>query len=392
MARGRVGSIVYYVRKGEQIARSLSQSTTNPQTSAQMDTRVSWNNLVQFFKRSRFWMHWGAFEDKKKTWSDYNAFMSANASKMDVAITKEQAAAGYAVVADYVVTKGSLPAVNVTYSSNKYHSDIYFGEDADFDSTATIADLSTMLLDNNNGLLAGDQLSFIIYLQDGNANAPTMICRAFEMVLDETDDTPVNDIFGDFLNLSYEGANGALTMAFDGQGGATIVVSREVNGKLKVSSQSIVLDLAQETFLAQFTTPDARRRAALSYGSEGVQNFLSAGYSNVSSEAAPLGVSIISVNGRTAGEVCTLDGMSRAAITFSRAIDPANANLRAYLIEEDGTEVDFALLPESSELSNLIEFSTDSQGPYAGRTILNISGTVDGVPVSIDFESDVITG
>lgn len=382
---------MYYVRKGEQVARSLSQSTTNPQTSAQMATRVTWNNLVQFFKRSRFWMHWGAFEDKKKTWSDYNAFISANATKLDVAITKEQAAAGYAVVADYVVSKGSLPAVNITYSSDKYHSDIYFGEDADFDSTATVADLSTLLLDNNNGLQAGDQLSFIVYLQGGNANAPTMICRAFEMILDEEDDTPINDIFGDFINLSYEGANGALTMAFDGQGGATIIVSREVSGKLKVSSQTLVLDSAQQTFLAQFTTPEARRRAAISYGSEGAQNFLSAGYSNVSSEAAPIAVSILSVNAKSAGEVCHLDGQSKASISFSRAIDPANANLRVYLIMSDGMEVDFPLVAETSELSNLIVFETDSPSPYAERTILNISGTIDGAPVSIDFESDVIT-
>lgn len=391
MARGRVGSMVYYIRKGEQIARSLSQSVSNPQTSAQMDTRVAWNNLVQFFKRSRFWMHWGAFEDKKKTWSDYNAFMSANAKKLDVAITKEQAAAGYAVVADYVVTKGSMPTVNITYINNKYISDLYFGEGADFESDVTVGELSTLLLNNNNGLLPGDQLSFIVYLQGGNAGAPTMICRAFEMILDVTDDTPAIDVIGDFLNISYSGANGALTMQFEGQGGATIVVSREVGGKLKVSSQTLVLDLEQQTFLSAFTTAEARRIAARSYGSDGQRNFLSAGYSNVSSEDAPISVSILSVNAKTAGEVCHLTAQSEASITFSRAIDPANANLHVYLTSNDGYEEDFDLITDSTELSNQVVFQPDSDSPYGGYTILNISGTVDGAPVTIEFQSDVIT-
>lgn len=277
--RQRLGGAVWYTRKGETVARELAANVANPQSTAQMAARVGWNNKVQFYKRSKFWMSWGAFESKKQSWSDYNAFMSANSKKADVAITKELAAAGYAVVADYVVTKGSLPTVNINFSENRYVSDIYFGENADFDSTATVAELSTMLLEHNSGLQAGDQLSFICYLQEGNAAAPTMVCRAFEMILDTEDTTPVNDIFGDFLNLSYQGANGALTMAFEGQGGATIVVSREVSGSLKVSSQTLVLDDAQQTFMAQFTTPEARRSAARSYGSTGIRNFLSAGYS-----------------------------------------------------------------------------------------------------------------
>lgn len=290
------------------MARELAASVANPQTTAQMDARVGWNNKVQFYKRSSFWMKWGAFESKKQSWSDYNAFMSANSKKVDVAITKEQAAAGYAVIADYVVTKGSLPAVNVTYSSNfKYVTDLYFGSDADFEGTVTVGELSQLLLDNNNGLQAGDQLSFICYLQGGNSGAPTMTCRAFEMILNTQDTTLFNDIVGDFLNVSYEGANGALTMQFTGQGGATIVVSREVSGSLKVSSQTLVLDNAQQAFLANFTSDAARKRAARSYGSSGRQNFLSAGYSGISSDAnTAVAVSILSVNGISAGGVLTL--------------------------------------------------------------------------------------
>ena len=387
-ARGRVGSIVYYVRKGEQVARSLSQSTTNPQTSAQMTTRVSWNNLVQFFKRSRFWMHWGAFEDKKKTWSDYNAFMSANASKMDVSITKEQAAAGYAVVADYVVTKGSLPTVNMSYSNNKYISDIYFGEDADFDESSYVGELSQMLLDNNNGLQAGDQISFIVYLQGGNANAPTLACRAFEMILDTADTTPIEDIFGSFLTIGYEGANGALSMAFEGQGGATIIVSREVSGKLKVSSQTLVLDSVQQNFLAQFTTPEARRRAARSYGSEGAQNFLSAGYSNVSSEGdAPTTLSILSVNGKTAGQAASVTNANTLTVVFSEAVDPATCNLKVTWYSLDGETEELNMVTDETESSASIVFSPNN--PIGSAAISKVAGTVNDVPVEILFEFNV---
>lgn len=382
MARGRVGSIVYYVRKGEQVARSLSQSTTNPQTSAQMTTRVTWNNLVQFFKRSSFWMHWGAFESKKNTWSDYNAFMSANAKKLDVAITKEQAAAGYAVVADYVVTKGSLPTVNLTYSDNKFVSDIYFGSDADFESDVTVGELSQMLLDNNNGLQAGDQLSFIVYVQSGNADAPTMTCRAFEMIIDIEDTTLFNDIVGDFLNVSYSGANGALTMQFTGQGGATIIVSREVSGKLKVSSQTLVLDTAQQTFLAQFTTPEARRRAARSYGSDGVRNFLSAGYSNAGSEDAPIALAILSVNGVMAGREINYPNGATFSILMSREI--VGSITGAYAHVAGGINDDVQLqYQQHTEGTAAYSFLGDTSAELIGKPI-------DSVRIEIGDESVVI--
>ena len=383
MARGRVGSMVYYIRKGEQIARSLSQSVTNPQTSAQMNTRITWNNLVQFFKRSRFWMHWGAFEDKKKTWSDYNAFMSANSKKIDVAITKEQAAAGYAVVADYVVSKGSLPAVNITYSEGRYVSDIYFGEDADFESGVTVAELSALLLENNNGLIAGDQLSFIVYLQGGNAGAPTITCRAFEMILDTTDATPLNDIVGDFLTIGYTGANNALTMNFTGQGGATIVVSREVSGKLKVSSQTLVLDSAQQTFLNQFTTPEARRRAARSYGSEGIRNFLSAGYSNVSSEAdAPIQISILSVNSQTAGATgVDVPATREIVIELSEAVEQSQIT-DVRITTADSPTSTGAIITNVS--GTTITCTADTR--QVGQFIRSVSVAGEGFAASINFE------
>lgn len=390
--RQRLGGAVWYTRKGQTVARELAASVANPQTTAQMDIRVGWNNKVQFYKRSSFWMKWGAFESKNQSWSDYNAFMSANAKKVDVAITKEQAAAGYAVVADYVVTKGSLPTVNMNFDGAKFVSDIYFGADADFDESSYVSELSQMLLDNNNGLQAGDQLSFIVYLQSGNADAPTMICRAFEMILDTEDTTPIEDIFGSFLTIGYEGSNGSLSMQFSGQGGATIIVSREVNGKLKVSSQTLVLTTAQQAFLAQFTTTEARRRAARSYGSAGVQNFLSAGYSNISSGDAPISVNILSVNGSTAGEVAHLNNDSQAIIVFSQEVNVSDVTLRANLISDGGVEQSVALTTQTTGLQSSITFTTVSEGPLGGYTILSIAGTIAGSSVAIEFTSDVITG
>ena len=75
---GRVGGNVYYMNKGQNIARELAPAISNPQTAAQQEQRMRWANLVSFYRVNQPWMKRGAFESKKQTWSDYNAFVSAN--------------------------------------------------------------------------------------------------------------------------------------------------------------------------------------------------------------------------------------------------------------------------------------------------------------------------
>lgn len=308
MAKGRIGATVYYIRRGQQIARSLAQEVTNPQSAAQMAQRTGWANLVHFYQNNDWWMKYGAFAEKKTEWSDYNAFVSANAKNSDVNLTKEQSDAGCCVVAPYTVSKGTLKTVKCEYDADMVGiiTDLYVG-DLDITNATTVAELSEALLLNNSGLMIGDQLSFVVNVQTGSAEFPFIEALAQEITID-TDETRTLEEVGATFVSNYENAANlnCLAVSTEDTGvptveacGATVIVSRQTSAGLKVSTQALVM--TNTTFLANYQGDTARQRAARSYGGAQRSNFLTPGYYE-GGERPTMPLAIVSVNGVRAGE------------------------------------------------------------------------------------------
>lgn len=296
---GRVGGNVYYMNKGQNIARELAPAISNPQTAAQQEQRMRWANLVSFYRANLPWMKRGAFESKKQTWSDYNAFVSANSKISPVYLTKGEAEQGAAVVAPYVVTKGSLPSVAVVSdeTNEQFVSDLYVG-DLVISGTTTAAELSAVLRENNNGLQESDQVSFILNFQGTSADGiPYITARYYEFIIDSSDNRTLADIGleGVIVADTWNDMQ-CLCLVNDGNvAGGTIIVSRTSSGSIKVSTQSLVLTASMETYLAGYTSDAALQRAARSYG-ENEANFLAAGYSGKASNVAvPIAQSLLSL-------------------------------------------------------------------------------------------------
>lgn len=279
---GRVGGNVYYMNKGQNIARELAPAISNPQTAAQQEQRMRWANLVSFYRVNLPWMKRGAFESKKQTWSDYNAFVSANSKISPVFLTKGESEQGAAVVAPYTITKGSLPSIGLISdeTNEQFVSDLFVG-DLTISGTTTAAQLSAALLANNNGLQEGDQISFILNLQGSSAqNVPFITARYYEFIIDSSDNRTMADLGlnGVIVADTWEG-NECLCIVNDGSTcGGAIILSRTTSGNIKVSTQSLVLNAAAIAYLANYTSDAALQRAAQSYG-ENEANFLAAGYS-----------------------------------------------------------------------------------------------------------------
>ena len=307
---GRVGGNVYYMNKGQNIARELAPAISNPQSAAQQEQRMRWANLVSFYRANQPWMKRGAFESKKQTWSDYNAFVSANSKISPVFLTKGEAEQGGAVVAPYVVTKGSLPSVGLFSweGQDVFCSDLYVG-DLTIKGSTTAAQLSAALRDNNNGLQDGDQISLILNIQGSNPDGvPFITARYYEFIIDSSDNRSLSEIGleGVILDDTYEDMQ-RLCLSHDGAvcGGA-IIVSRTSSGNIKVSTQSLVLTASMEAFLAGYTSDAALQRAARSYG-ENDPNFLAAGYSGKASNVSvPTAATIMSVAGKNVGGVAPI--------------------------------------------------------------------------------------
>ncbi len=276
---------MYYVRDGANIARELAPQVSNPRTEAQMRQRMQWANLVNFYKVSKGWMGRKSFESKPRTWTDYNAFMSANLGQTPVYLTKQVADNGGCILAPYVVTKGSLPAIVTQWDTEQemFRTSIVVDAALDDGTTATVSQLTDSILARNSSYRQGDQLSFIVMF-NGRAYRPYVY--AFELILDSSDNRTISELFGlDGQPFLYFG-NGYIDVAPDSlenptQGlavGSAVVLSRTISGQTSVSSQSIVLNPDGQLEYVNATSEDAFETARESYGI-GQDVFLDAGYS-----------------------------------------------------------------------------------------------------------------
>lgn len=261
----KLGGAVIYQSKGQTLMRQLAPSITNPRTDAQMEQRVKLANLVAFYRASAGWMR-GAFETKPSNQSDYNAFVSANAAGNAVWLTKSQVDAGNAIVAPYVVSRGTLGEIVQTLDEDWIYTNLYVG-DLSFGLQTTIAQFTAALLTNNNGLQEGDQLSIIQYIQntatDGNY---TITCRPYEVILSLSSSELLSAYLPiDLLVVSDDDSPRMGIVAADFVGGASFVLSRTQGGRILVSSSVVTLTPANEVYAAM-TTTSQQNAAIASYG------------------------------------------------------------------------------------------------------------------------------
>lgn len=299
-ASQKLGGVVLYQSQGRTLARELAPSVANPRTTSQMEQRVRLANVVAFYRANRTWMA-GAFEDKKQNESDYNAFVSANLASSRVATSKAEAAAGAAVVAPYKISSGSLPSVEMNLAADEIISDLNLGSLV-LGTNTTIGTLSTALINNNNGIREGMQLSLIINIQQTNSanGIPYIVCRAYEMIIDTNSAELVSSYMPGGILASTGGASNRLSIDVSelGAGAATFILSETVSGKTRVSTQTLVMYGSNSTYNA-YISDQAWAAAIVSYG-QSTDIFLSSDSANATSEVVmATSIASIAINNTT---------------------------------------------------------------------------------------------
>lgn len=265
--KGRVGETTYYVSLGRQVARqALNNSNygaSATRTEAQQTNRVKWANLVNFYKASKAWMK-KAYESKKANQTDYNRFMSINVPFATVSIPKDFATAGACVVEGFQISQGSLPPIEVSKTSTAWYSNISVGN-LNISASTTVAEFSTAVVAANSFIRMGMQVSFVSYMQDVDAiGVPRVTCNLYEVTLSETDNSLLRDYLPEFCSTTVNGFLGTSTEI--AIGGFAYIISELQNGKLAVSSQSVITNNA--TLIAEYSSSTARQTAIDSYGVE----------------------------------------------------------------------------------------------------------------------------
>lgn len=390
--RNKVGNVVTYRLKGQNVARVYVDQVSNPQSDAQMRQRAKLINLVAAYRANLFWMKYGAFENKAQKWSDYNAFVSANTNLAPVYMVKEQVAAGAGIVQPFTITRGSLQSIQQYYDEDiqAAMSNLYIGNHG-LTTDTSVGELSQWLIENNNGLRVGDQLSVILNFQRvGSSGYPYILVRAYELIINTANTTLVKNVLPNLSVHEDMDEKSVLSIefgSFENQlMGGSFILSREVSGNIQVSTQNIVITPEMETYLMNYQTDTAFRNYVDSYGGGG-ENFLSAGYSSIASNAeVPLELQLQSL---TVGTSTLLNNAEApdintgTQIRFNLSDTPdAVESMRFYWAQ-----------PNSEETGSFTKTSGISiVGPTANYTIAANDITAEVTPVKLTRAEVVISG
>ena len=335
----RLGNMVLYQAMGQTRQRKLAASVANPRTVAQMNQRVKWANLVNFYRVNAGWMKF-AYETKKQNQSEYNRFMSLNVPSARIYLPKSIASQGGCIVDAYQMTQGSLASIEVLKNGAAWQTNIYLVSITELDENSTIGEVTAQLLPANPALREGDQLSFLRFTQMTNSSTgvPFVVVRKYEVLL-KADDTRR---FFDFMPADYITFGGTaqapcIEVSDSGNaGGFLLVLSRTIGGKTYVSSQSIVV-ANNSALIGAYSSGSAKQQAIDSYG-ESAEPFLTSSTANEDSQAATrlsilqikIGDQVYSPGQRVAH--VDIDNNTNIEVTFNQPLEqgPTGGVLRGW--------------------------------------------------------------
>lgn len=159
MARGKVGDVVLTRLAGEQVARARNRAPKNPKTTKQMAQRAALATCVEFYTRGVKNLFKFAFESKKPSESDYNAFVRANIGIIPVQSHKSLAE-NNSVFGPIIMSQGSLTEPGFEFTPVYNHGMLKCKELPANGSTLTVGQLSKAIADFN-GLQDGDIITIV---------------------------------------------------------------------------------------------------------------------------------------------------------------------------------------------------------------------------------------
>lgn len=295
LAVGKLGSMVFYRAGGEQRTRTYVKTVRNPRTYSQITQRSQLANIVNLYRVLNVVLE-KSFADKKPKQSDYNAFVSRNLNKVQLYFTKEMAAKQACVVAPYQITSGSIATIELTGIGDDAVTNIGLGAGFEITGETTVGEFSRAIIKNNVDIIEGMALSYISVIQHsgGIDYPPTATANYYQVTINSASEELLYSVMPEQAVAVVDGflAHGAHVAT----GGFAWILSRkDENGKLQVSSQSLVIN-DDETYM-YYSSDQARADAILSYGGQ-PDAFLTPGQKVASQPDSPASVSSLSVGGK----------------------------------------------------------------------------------------------
>lgn len=270
MYTGGAGGYTFYVRDGEQVVRQRKNNSnygeSASRSTAQQNRRVKWANLVNFYKAIMSWQP-KAYENKSQGQTDYNIFMSLNVNESPIALTKDMALQGCAVVTNYKVSRGSIPTIEEALTDPADGNIMSISLTQAISGSTTVGQFAADVIANNPSFKANDNLAFIVFTNTQNsANYPYVSSVYKEVTLDTTNTALLSSVIGS--NRFEKTAAGNLKVnvgaADSHEAGFVLIHTRKTSGVLQVSTQAIVI--TSESFPQEYSGADWFAECVASYG------------------------------------------------------------------------------------------------------------------------------
>lgn len=267
--RGKLGDMVLRIRKGEQIGAKYQPVVTNPKTDSQMRQRALFANCVKFYKRGNQSYFRFAYEDKKQSESDYNAFVRHNVGASAYLLRDQVRSTEYPAVGEnWMIGEGSLAeaVLNDVRAARPYLSCPSLVAEV-----GTIGELSAALI-ADYGLHEGDFATFvritsdISNLTDSAKAAPVWDIVQFE--ISTASSGPITDLSDNFqlqtaLGLYLEKQTTTTAVWYG------VVFSRKAKTKLYVSDAYLKGNYIAYNLYAVSQTADWKQKVLDSWESTG---------------------------------------------------------------------------------------------------------------------------
>lgn len=252
-AAGSVGDVTFSRSKGQQVARARNRKPNNPKTRRQMTQRSLFISAVKFYTRGIQNLFRFAFEDKRATESDYNAFMRVNAKNGVMLRKADFQNSAYPAIGKWVLSQGALtPCTVASHSASGGSTFDWFPGITDTQTSAnnvTIGYISQLLIATGN-FAQGDILTFVIIQTDAEkasslTNPVTpgdgVIWTIEQIIVDVADTRKWNEALKIFKVSKTSAVNDyefkTDIVAETEIAASCIIHSRETDGGVKVSTE-----------------------------------------------------------------------------------------------------------------------------------------------------------
>lgn len=268
-ARGKVGNVVYRVRKGQEVASAHQPNVANPRTVTQIAQRIKFSVSVKFYKSAIAKMFKFAFEDKGANESDYNAFMRHNTTSAMILKRLQYDSTYYPAIGEnWVMSYGSLTPHEVVAGMDRPYvaamglTGALSGGNVKF-ADCTISAISNWLI-NNYGYQNGDLFTIVrVDSHWSDINDELIQEPSWEVVQIRCNSNNYNrykdvfDVSALASDLVFDDASNALFLGDlrDSACGYAVIHSRQ-GQKLLVSTQELILnDAAMNIYSSSFEQP-----------------------------------------------------------------------------------------------------------------------------------------